>query len=199
MSVHQSTETSRQLLEGAKSQAQRLLEEAKASIEKERAQARHFGRQEGKKDAAHLIIEAQSLRRRLLEEARKDALDIIFAVAEEVVGQSIATDRSSILKRIEKAFGYVANARRIIFIVNPDDAPVVREAITDLAQRAGFLGEFIVRGDPGVRSGSARLETDVSVVEASIDVHLRALQEHFDSLSATHLRDHGPDENGQPH
>lgn len=191
--------TANEILRAAREEADRIIKDAKRFIEAEKERARENGFQAGKQEASTIVFEAHTARRTLLDAARRDAEELVFAVAEEVIADAITRDRTSIMNRIERAFGYVLNASHITFAVHPDDVDLVRERISDVARNLGFLGECLIRPDEEIAPGSARLETDLCIVEADIESHLDALRDHVSSLLALNVEEEDARRNGRTH
>lgn len=180
-------ERARQVLARARQEAARLLAEARAEAGRVREQARREGYEQGRTEAAQeLAAERQRLerewsrRREELEEAyrrlvaatREDVLELAFAVARRIAGETLAADPERLRERIDEALGRLA-AEGARVLLHPETAggltrsgplPAGVEVVADATLAPG---DFVIdspRGgvDGRVDSQIARLRSAVT-------------------------------------
>ena len=197
--VQSATEAGRSIVDSARIEADRIVREAKRYIEGERQAARELGAEQGKRDSAELILYAHALRHEILEGAKAHALDLIFDISREVIQHEVTKDRASILPRIEKAMERLLSAKLITLAVHPEDVQLVREHIDTLVSQVGLSHRPNIVSSDTLTPGSARLETETTVVEASIETHLDAIRGYIERVIARNIADEEEELNGPAH
>ncbi len=172
-------EQGRRIIQAARTDAEKLLHDAQAIAQTERTRAREQGFEEGKIKAAELILAAEAVYRTTVSRAHQGLLDLVFQVAEEVVGESLRVQPESVAARIARAVEQAIVSRRLVLVVHPTDSAYVRGSLDRL--RAKVPGEIVfgVEEDENIPQGDARLATDFGTIEASVAAHLAALKNHL--------------------
>lgn len=99
-------------------------------------------------------------------EAEQEVVDLAFAIARRVVRRELSVDRGAVTALVGACiqdFPAVAVKR---VLVNPEDLPLVRQALGDRAEAAA---------DPEIPRGGAVLETDQGRLDARIDAQLEEI------------------------
>lgn len=156
-------------------------------IEEIRRTAREEGRAEGLKEGrkageAAVRAEAESLKRvldslvpsvqSLDEQLESDLLHLVTTVTRQLVRRELRADPGQIVAVVREALGVLPSTERTIRLhLHPEDARIVRDALhlSELAQ------PWKVIEDPTLSRGGARLETETSQVDATLETRLNAL------------------------
>ncbi len=174
---------SKEIIAAARAEAEKIRQEALSTLHEERELARKRGLDEGRIEAAANLLNLSALRTSVIASAERELLEIAVSVAEEVVGETLKLQPESIYARLRRAMNYALNARRVTLSVNPADADYVRPRLEELLSGHGAQLSLALREDPTMSKGDARLETEISVVEASVAAHFAAIRAHLSSLT----------------
>jgi flagellar assembly protein FliH len=141
------------------------------------------GLEEGRKAAQDaLACEVQAMQRVLASlvpsveqldaELQDELLTLAMAVARQLVRRELRTDPGQIVGVVREALGVLpSSGRRIRLHLHPEDARIVREAmhVSELDQ------PWQIFEDPTLSRGGARLETETSRVDATLETRLNAV------------------------
>lgn len=185
------------LLRQAQDQAQALLVEAQQQADALRAQAQEEaqvlweaaqsrieaacaeGRAEGERQAAvawherqagHLVQQADAVRG-----LHEKLAEVVTSAVERIVHSG---DRAALFQRAMRSVQTLSrSATALTLKVHPEDAQAAREGIESVAalQTAGLSVEVVA--DPALPPGSCVFESDLGVVDASLDTQLTALRQ----------------------
>lgn len=175
----------RRLLKSA-AEAARLLAEAeqtKAAIiqaaEEEAAEitqrARLEGYRAGRQEALASLLSASALKRRLLETARQEMVELSMSVAEAVVQTALVEQPESIEARVLCALEYARAGREIKLLVHPEEGAFLRRTLENGSLKT-FAPYIEIEESPDLPRGAARLITSLGEIEATPGEHLAALR-----------------------
>lgn len=159
--------------------AQGLEEGRRAGREEGRAAALEESRARlSELDAAwtRALEEFSGVRDRLLSEARRDVLELAIRLAGMVTKRAIAAEPASVADQLEAVLGVLARPTRLVIEVNPDDLPLVMEALPTLAERYRLATHVETVGEASLSRGSvvARLPSGGSI-DATIETQLERI------------------------
>jgi flagellar assembly protein FliH len=176
----------------ATSKARALVAAAEAEAHKIREHARREGYAEGLvagraelQALAEPIVEALSsaveqvheLRVRSADEIEAEAVSLAMQVAEKVVGGAIAVEPERVLDVVRGALRAIVERERLVILVNPDDLPLVREGMQELAGSLGGIEHVEVQEERRVQRGGALVRTTVGEIDAKIATKLARARE----------------------
>jgi len=172
-----------QKIAAAEGRARAIVAEAEEAARSVREGAREEGRREGAAEVAAAFIKLRT------EEAKKDerqldrTLELATAMAERLIGESLALDPAKIVAIANQALGSARQARRIALKAHPDDAEALRREI----ERIGLEGAAIeIHVEPARLRGSLLLETDLGILDADLSMQLDRLARSLrDSLRSS--------------
>lgn len=150
-----------------------------------RAESRAAGVEEGQQQAA-AALEAQwapvlagfsktiqqlvTLKPELRRQTESEIVDLVFAVARRVLHREITVDPTAIQGIVRSCLDSHTNAEVHSVRVNPEDQPLLEEAIT-----TGDLPNLKLIPDEGVERGGALFETSRGALDARIDIQLQEI------------------------
>lgn len=176
--IRDAAAAARSLLDEAQKRTQVLIEERARQAETIERQAEERGYAAGRKRAAEELISAEVLRRSIIESSRETVIELVFDICKEVLGVALELSPESIILRIERAMSRIFGARQVLIAVSALDAPLVTENIERLKRKAPSASLAVVI-EEAMLPGNARLVTEVSTIEASLQEHLDSLEKAF--------------------
>jgi flagellar biosynthesis/type III secretory pathway protein FliH len=170
----------RRILAEAERQAERVLDQAGRAAGEIKAAAERAGRDEGAHRFAAALLR---LRAEQAERDRRDlvrAVDLARAMAERLIGESLALDPSRITAIAKQALSTVRRVRSVAIFAHPDDASALERDI----ERLGLEGAAVeIHADEARPRGSLLLRTDLGTLDADLSLQLdrlaAALRESF--------------------
>jgi len=130
----------------------------------------------------NLLGEMTHLKEKIVKQYEKEILDLIFAVAEKIIGYRIKADESVIGESIRKALLLAGQKTKITVRVNPEDYDYVEKI------RPALFGEFkemksmVVTADPSISKGGCFIETHGGDVDGSIEAQLEMVRQTLEAV-----------------
>ena len=153
------------------SYARGLEEGRKAGVE----EGREAGRAEIAREVARLGRIVQEMATPLAEiddEVEGELVQLALAVARQIIRRELSVDPSHVIAAVREALAELpSSSRDIRVILNPDDAQLVREA---LSQPSGTATWELVE-DPVIEHGGCRVISPNTTVDASLETRIRAV------------------------
>ncbi len=156
------------ILAAARAEAGRIVADAKATYESEKIRGREDGLAEGKEWAAEQMLETAARGADYLASLEERVVDVVVRSLRRIVGEM--DDRERIVRVVRHALEVVRNQRQVILRVSPAEIDAVRARLHEIL--AGFPG---VTNLEVTAAGGCILETEIGVVDASVDVQLEAI------------------------
>jgi flagellar biosynthesis/type III secretory pathway protein FliH len=174
-------DASERLLAKALAEAERMREQA---YEEGCAEGRAAGHQEGiaETTAAALAMgealrELHELRAQMADELERDAVELALALAAKILAGAFEAQPEHVLDVVRGALRRVADRRRIVVLVDPQDLEVVRGAAENLQAQAGGIELCEVQADRRVGRGGAVVRTAEGEIDATVETQLQRARE----------------------
>ncbi len=175
------------VLAQARSQADGLLDAARAEIQLVRDEAHRQGMAaaqqalaaERERAAAQLTTSLEELRAEretFLRQAQPEILKLSLAVAEKVIGREVSESPDIVLDLIRKSMKRLKDKAQLHIRVNPEDLELVREARADLLASVDGVEKIEVSDDRRVGRGGCVIESPNGTLDARIATQLRELE-----------------------
>lgn len=158
----------------AKEQAAKIVEDAKIAYEEEKKRGFNEGMESGNQKISEIMIEAAARSVENFEEFENDVIEVVADALKKILGEF--DNRDLISRVVKNALATVRNQKKVTVIVNPTDADTVREKIKELLALYPAITTIDVLTDARVRQGGCKIETEIGVVDASLDIQLEAIK-----------------------
>ena len=153
-----------------------------------RMRAREEGRAEGIAEARARIEPAlaavaaaeRQIREReeeFLRAAERSAVELAIAIAEKIVGGTVAARPETVLDVVGGALLRTAARHRLVIEVNPDDMELVSDSADGLAARLGGVQRLDVVAERRIERGGCIVRTEEGEIDASIGSQLERVAE----------------------
>jgi flagellar assembly protein FliH len=176
---------------GSGEKSKRDLEIDKESPERQAylqgfAQGEKAGIEQGKKQIdpvlnnfKQALSELDNVKKQILLNAEKEAVELALAVAKKIVHHEIAINKEIVRSTIQKALKKVVDHEDIIIRLNPSDLELLeqtKDRVSDLTSR---MDSVTFEADGNVQSGGCIIETGLGEIDARIEKQLQAVEEAF--------------------
>jgi flagellar assembly protein FliH len=169
------------LLTGAWERAERIQEQAR---ETGLAEGRAAGIGQAQAEVASAVgalnaalASVEQLRAEMTVALERDAAELALRLAEQILGGVIALQDERVVDVARNALRRVADRRRIVLIVNPDDLEIMSGAVTSLQGELGGIEHCDVQADRRIGRGGTILRTEAGEIDASIEAQLERARE----------------------
>ena len=166
------------VLDAARARAEEMSRQAEAAYEARREEGYRDGQEEGRLEHAEKVLETVLSSVDYLSSLENTLVDVVTSSIRKVIGELDASEL--IVRVVRNALTTVRNQQRVTNRVAPADEKAVSEALAAMIQTApGGVGFLDVRADARLERGSCLLESELGVVDASLETQLKALENAF--------------------
>lgn len=165
---------SKSTVDAANAEAERILEESKQAYEDERQRGYTEGLEQGKQEMAEEMMDLVAKSAENFNRFQENVIGIVTRAVRRVIGEINASDR--IQKIVENALLIIRNEKQATLRVHPSQAAEVRKTVASFAKENEGTGLIEVVADPRLTEDSCVLETEVGVIDASLETQLKAIE-----------------------
>jgi len=163
-----------EVLEKARREAERILEEARGAYEAEKKRGYEEGLEEGKGDIVERMMETVGKTVDYFATVEQTLCDIVLEAVNKIVGE--LDDGELVLKIVRNALRLVRNQKQVTLRVAQEDLDNVRKRIQEIMGDFPGIDFIDVTPDSRLRANGCVLESEIGVVDASLDVQLEAIR-----------------------
>lgn len=162
-----------ELLQSARERAERIREEAEQAYRERYEAGYRDGIEAGKMEHAEKMMETVLASVEFIEKIEGTVVDVVNQSIRKIVGEM--DDEERIQKLVRTALNTVRGQQQVTVRVSPADEPAVSESL------AAMTSSSYVRVLPDVRlaQGGCVLESELGVVDATLETQLKALENAF--------------------
>lgn len=162
-----------EILNTAKQRANEIIQNAEQAYEQKKQEGYYDGQMEGKLEHTEKIMETVLSSVEFIEKIENTIVDIVHDSIVKVIGE--LDDKERIIRIVRTALQHVRNQQQVIIRVAPDDEKYIQQELSTLTQKQG--SSFIdIQADPRLQQGSCILESELGVIDASLNTQLKALE-----------------------
>ena len=165
------------LLDAAQAGAQAIMDGASEAFEAERKRGYADGREEALIDQAEKMIETVSRTVEYFAGVENEMVDLVMAAVRKVVDGF--DDREKIMVVVRNALAVVRNQKQMTLRLNPAEVETVRAQINGLLAAYPGVGYLDIVADGRLSRGACILESEIGMVEASLEGQIQALRGAF--------------------
>ena len=165
------------VLDNAHAQAEAILAGARESFEAERRRGYEDGKQEALLDQAEKMIETVSRTVEYFAGVENEMVDLVMASVRKVVDGF--DDREKVMIVVRNALAVVRNQKQMTLRLHPAEIESVRERINDILAAYPGVGYLDLLADARLGRGACILESQIGMVEASLEGQIEALRGEF--------------------
>ncbi|MBN1654607.1 MAG: type III secretion system stator protein SctL [Deltaproteobacteria bacterium] len=165
----------REILEQARSRAERLYQDAERDIRELKERAYDEGRQEGLARAAELVIRAETERKQMLAAAEKEIVELALIAAQRIVQQKLCASPETIAALVRPLIERAQRARAVTIRLSPHDLQALETALPKLLSDTRLDCAVQLEPDESITRGGCVLVSDAGTFDARIEVQLEAL------------------------
>lgn len=166
----------RAVLDEAHAEARAIRLDAEKDASAIRAEARAAGHAEATMKLAGSWLALRDREVRADELARDRAVLHARILAERLIGRALTEDPAVAVELAAEVLRETGGPRRIRLCAHPDDARVLKEALTELDPEGRVQA---VAADASLSRGDLRLETESGTIDATLGPSLDRLAEHL--------------------
>lgn len=174
----QALKMGREIITLSRREAKEIRETAMKEVLHVYEAAKVRGQEEGARRVAKMIQEISDCETRFEKHYLKQMLEIVFLLAEEILGEALKVQPESILPRLKRAMSFIFSRTKCEIFVNPSDGVLLREKLFEALAAVEDRGKIIIVDDPKIEQGNLRIEVNGGIVESDISSHVQALRQY---------------------
>ncbi|HCS09139.1 MAG TPA: HrpE/YscL family type III secretion apparatus protein [Pseudomonas sp.] len=165
--------TANQLVERARERAQAIEQGARDVYEQQKALGWQAGVDEARTSQATLIQETLQQCNQYYRAVEQKMSDVVLHAVRKILKQYDNTELALSVTR--EALSLVSNQKQVILHVQPEQVSAVRERVSHILKDFPEVGYVDVVADARLDEGGCILETEIGIIDASVDGQLAAL------------------------
>lgn len=166
------------VLEAAKQRAEAIRQKAEEAYEVRKEEGYRDGLDEGRLENAEKLMETAMSSVAFIEGIETTLVDVVVQSLRKIMGGIPPEER--IVGIIRQALTTVRNQQRVTVRVAPADEVAVREAFASMLQRVPGESSFLdLLVDARLDRGACILESEMGVMDASVETQLQAMENAF--------------------
>ena len=177
----------RSIIDQANAEAERIVAEARQVFDRERARGYEEGREAARLETARQMIDAVSRVVDYLGSVEQDMVDIVARALERILGE--IGDKELVVRVVKNALAAVRNEKHLTLRVAPDQVATVKARMNEILSLYPIVVDVQVVGDGRLRATGCILESEIGVIDASLDGQIAALKKSFETIFGERRKD----------
>ncbi len=175
------------ILDAARAEAQRIVDGAQAEFERQSKAGYEDGMTAGRMEIAERMIDSVAKTVNYVSSLERSVVDLVMKAMRKILGEM--PDRERVVQVVRSALAVARTQRNVTVRVNPEEAEHVREQLAQITKPYPGVHFLEVAADVRLAKGSCLLESEVGVVDASLDVQLKAIENSLARTLVHHTAD----------
>lgn len=168
------------LLEHARQEAAQLLGSARQQLEAERERGYQQGLEEARLELTERMIETASRTVELFASIEQRMVSLVMDAVRRLMADFSDTER--VMAVVRSALSVLRNQRQLTLRIAPEHVEQVRARATELLEHFPGVGILDIVADPRLKLDATILESEIGLVEASIESQLQAIEQGFQKI-----------------
>ncbi|GEM75438.1 HrpE/YscL family type III secretion apparatus protein [Vibrio sagamiensis] len=166
---------SQHLVDAANAKAESIIEQAQQAYEAEKQRGYEAGMEQAKIENAQILIETVAKGNQYYLQVENKMTEVVLEAVRKII--NTFDDVNTTTRVVKEALYLVSNQKQVILHVHPDQVAEVKENIANVLSEFPEVGYVDVVADSRLKNGGCILETEVGIIDASIDGQLQALKQ----------------------
>ncbi len=158
----------------AQQQAAKIIVDAKEEYENQKKLGFEDGLMEGRMEMAEKMVDSVIKSVDFFSSLEEQVVDLVVKSLKKIVGEINADDR--IISIVRNALAVARTQSKVIVRVCPTEVETVQERLAEIMKPYPAITFIDVVSDSRLATGGCILETDIGVVDASIDVQVLSIE-----------------------
>jgi type III secretion protein L len=180
-----SWQSAQQMLQDARAEADRIRAEAEQAYEAEKQRGYEEGLTMARMDEAERLIENATRTVDYFAGIEQKIVALVMNAVRRIMADFDDTTR--VLAVVQSGLSVMRNQKQLTLRLSPEHAATVRERAQQLLERFPGVGMMDIVPDNRLKGDAAILESEMGVVEASVDLQLKAIEQGFTKLLGSRI------------
>jgi type III secretion protein L len=171
---YQVFEQAQQILDDAQQRADAIVAGAEAEFEAEKTRGYEEGLEQARMELAEQMLDTVGRTVDYFSGVEDKVVGIVSSAVRRILGEF--DDAELIVRVVHNALHVVRNQKQVTLRVHPDQEQAVTGRLSHILSGHSAISYLEVVADHRLEAGGCILETEVGVVDASVEVQLQALE-----------------------
>lgn len=172
----------REVISAAQHEAEDIVAKARQTYEDEKRRGYQEGLAEIKGEQADHILKVVSRTINYLSDIEDTLANILIGGVKKIIGE--CDHKALAISLVKNALQHVRNEKHVTIRIAPGEYEAVQEQLNDILAEYKGVGFIDLVADPRLSAGDCIMESEIGVVDASVDVQMKALQKRFDKIKS---------------
>ena len=163
------------IIAAAQEQAAQIIADAQQEYEAQKLQGFEDGMTEGRLEMAEKMVDSVAKSVDYFSDLEDRMVDLVAKALKKIVGEMDARER--IVAVVRHALAVARNQAKITIRACPAEVEVLQERLADIMRPYPAINFIDIVPDSRLDEGGCILETDIGIIDASIDIQLRAIEQ----------------------
>ncbi|HCG7963041.1 TPA: SctL family type III secretion system stator protein VscL [Vibrio parahaemolyticus] len=166
---------SQHLVEAANSKADSIIAKAQQAYETEKQRGYQDGLEQAKIENAQAMVATLARCNEYYLQVEQKMTNVVLDAVRKII--DTFDDVDTTISVVREALQLVSNQKQVILHVHPEQVVDVREKVAGVLSDFPEVGYVDVVADARLKNGGCILETEVGIIDASIDGQIQALKQ----------------------
>ena len=173
-------QSAQDMLQAAQAQAERIRIEAMEAFEAEKRRGYAEGQAQARFDEAERLLANASRAVEYFSAIENKIVKLVMQAVRRIMADF--DDSSRVMAVVQSGLSVMRNQKQLTLRLPPEHVDVVKARAHELLQNFPGVGMLDIVGDPRLKDDAAILESEMGVVEASIELQLQAIEKSFSKM-----------------
>lgn len=169
----------------ARAQAQAIIDTAQAAHEAERQRGYRDGQEQARLEQAEQMMENVSRTIDYFSQVEGRMVELVMQAVQKIV--SDFDDNERVLITVRNVLAVVRNQKQMTLRLNPQQVEMVKARIAELLAAYPGVGYLDIVPDGRLQPDACILESEIGLVEASLEGQLQALRNAFQKVLGSRI------------
>lgn len=169
----------------ARAQAQAIIDTAQAAHEAERQRGYRDGQEQARLEQAEQMMENVSRTIDYFSQVEGRMVELVMQAVQKIV--SDFDDNERVLITVRNVLAVVRNQKQMTLRLNPQQVETVKARIVELLAAYPGVGYLDIVPDTRLKPDACILESEIGLVEASLEGQLQALRNAFQKVLGSRI------------
>ncbi|MRI32165.1 HrpE/YscL family type III secretion apparatus protein [Endozoicomonas sp. OPT23] len=171
-----------EILAQANRQAEEILQKAAEVYETKKQQGYDEGIDISRKEQSEHMLKVVSRTIGYLSDVEKALAGILMSGVKKIIGEFDQDEMA--VNLVRNALQHVRNEKQVTIRIPPSQFNMVKSRVNEILAEYKGVGFIDLVSDERLSTGDCIMESDIGVVDASVDLQLDALQKRFEKLNS---------------
>ena len=172
-----------EIIASAEQKAAEIIAAGKAAYDQQRQQGYEDGISESKLDQADQMLKVVSRTINYLADVEKAMADILMTGVKKIIGEFDQEELA--VNLVRNALQHVRNEKQVTIRIPPSQFKMVKAKLNDILAEYKGVGFIDLVADQRLSTGDCIMESEIGVVDVSVDLQMRALQQRFEKINSS--------------